>query len=168
MGHAHPIEGAVWDAIGRVQVGVEIEGDESDAILVAGVQMTGDRAEFDRAVAAEYERNLPLLDDLANAPCGRDDVLDDGVEVLRPRPFPIRSPAPDGTVAIIDDADTVTGEALDQTRGSQGARRQFLTRRIRTRARWNADDADSPVHLAPPVHVTSKMQMTVSITGNVQ
>jgi hypothetical protein len=82
---------------------MEVEVNQSDAVWIAVAQVTSDGAELDGAVPAEDQRDLPLLNDIPDAPRGPGGLLDNGLEVLGARSIAVRSPTPDGTVAMIYD-----------------------------------------------------------------
>ena len=94
VGDAHPVERAILDAQGCVQVGVVVDVDEPDIRRCTGG--TGDRAELDGAVAAQHEHRSAVRQ--ARAHLVRDRIH--GPHVLR-----IDPPAEAGHVASVGDLD---------------------------------------------------------------
>jgi hypothetical protein len=78
---------------------VEIEVDEADA--VGALNVPGDRADSDRAVATQDEGDLLGEDGLDNARCGVVDDLDDLAEVLGEWAVAVRPPSPDLAIAVV-------------------------------------------------------------------
>jgi hypothetical protein len=100
--HPHPVECSARDALGRVQISMQVEVKQSDS-LIACSQRPGNRAELDRAIASENESDLVCCQRLGNA---RGHVLGrfhDGGPVLRPRVLAVGAPAEAGNVAAVLD-----------------------------------------------------------------
>ena len=124
---------------------MEIEVDEAEA--VGALDVPGDRANSDCAIATQDEGDLLGEDGLDDARRGVVDDLDDLLEVLGERALAVRPPAPDLAIAVVRDRDGGVPEKLDEACMSQRHRRLLLTRCERSGAGRDADHS----HLPPVV-----------------
>lgn len=128
MSDTHPVQGAVDDARGDVEIRVEIEVHEPQALVA--VAEGGRRAQLDRAVASEHEHRIAPLGRSGHArghlPC----PLRDRRQVRRARARRIRCPPERLHVAGVRDPDTARAERVQQTGVPQRSRPVLLPRRI--------------------------------------
>ena len=134
---SHPVERSVTNARGCIEVGVDVEVDDSQPARAR--EMPSDRAEPDGAVAAENKDRFAICKCRADQSRCLSCALDHGGPVLRPAVGWIRTPAPNGRVAVIDNIDANPGEPFQQPGLAQRSWRPFLAGRIGTSATWHPD-----------------------------
>jgi hypothetical protein len=116
---------------------VEVEVDEADA--VGSLRVAGDRADPDRAVAAQDEGDLSGEDRLDDSRRRVVDDLDHLAEVLGVRALAVRAPAPGLAIAVVGDLDPAVTEQRDQACAPQRFGRLLLAGREGARAGRDAD-----------------------------
>ena len=111
VGHSHPVEGAWRGARRDVEVRVEVEVDEPDA--VGALDVPGDGADADGAVATQDDGDLLGEDRFHHPRRGVVDDLDDPGQVLSVRALAVGAPAPALAIAVVGDLDAGIAKQLD-------------------------------------------------------
>src|SRR5215217_2795084 len=150
VSEGHPIERAVANARRSVQVRVEVEVQEPD--IADRRARAGDRADPDRAIAAEDQgesnRHLERVGDSCRR---RPDLFHDRAQVLGATVCAVRSPRPRWRVAEIGHGYAGVGQSLDEPDGAELGGCLVLSDAAGAGSRWNPDEGDLSRHatLAP-------------------
>jgi hypothetical protein len=140
VGEAHPVERAGEHAHGHVEIGVEVEVNDPNAL--PGLDVSRHRPDSNRAIAAQYERGLAGAGRLGDTARRIGDDLDNPVEVLRPRVAAVGSPPPPLAVAAVVHLEAGVSKQIDQAGVAQRGRGLLLARRERAGARRDADHTE--------------------------
>jgi hypothetical protein len=134
----HPVQGAVLGAVGRVQVGIEVDVDDTDALRPS--KRAGDRAELDRAVTPHHQHCRVGREGGSDVLRGGPGDRRGGIRIHGTRVHLVRTPAETGNVSTIVDRDAVVGQEPRQPSSAESSRGLLVAGRICAGATWRADD----------------------------
>jgi hypothetical protein len=144
VGQTHPVQGALMDGGGNVEVGVAVEVGEA-RLPAEG----GDGADADRAVAADDQRQVPVGPRCGHARGRVADDVDHRGRGLGPGGVAVRAPAEGRAIAAIGHVQSRSTQCLPEARRPERGGRLLLARGERARAGRHADQGHGPHGVRP-------------------